>query len=209
VGEQFAYDPWMAVAAIGDTTARTLCLGLLRQKEDTTQGLDQRLKRRFASAQFTRGSANKSIPGLVKQGLVELVEKGDKPTLDRYQITPAGEAYFLEWLRQAELSPMVRDVLQCKLEFFELEELPGTIEALEEQAIAFGDAADKAHETLQSKQRLRREREKRGQPPDWRLELSIAKTNDAANLGTAMRDRLNAAAEQLKGILETFSGHRG
>jgi DNA-binding PadR family transcriptional regulator len=203
--EQFAYDSRMAVAAIGDTTARILCLGLLRQKADTIQGLDQRLKRRFASANFTRGSANKSIPGLLEKGLVELVETGDKRTLDRYRVTPIGETYFLKWLRQAELPPMVRDALQCKLEFFELEEMPDVIEALEEQAISFGAAADLAHEMLQSEYRLRRDRARRGQPPSWRLALGIAKTKDAANLGNGMRDRLNAAVEELKDVYETFS----
>lgn len=206
---KFAYDPSMAVAAIGETSARMLCIGLLRQKEDTVQGLDQRLKRRFASANFTRGAANKAVPRLVKQGLVEFVGRGDKPTLDRYRITAAGEAYFLDWLRQTELPPMVRDVLQCKLEFFEFEELTGVIEALEEQAIAFGEAADIAHGTLQSEQRSRRDRAKRGQPPDWRLAISIAKTKDAANLGNAMRDRLKAAVEELKEIYETFDASEG
>jgi len=182
-----------------------VCLGLLRQKVDTIQGLDRRLKFRFASANYTRGAASKSIPGLARQGLVELVETGDKPTLDRFQITAAGEAYFLDWLRQTELPPVVRDVMQCKLEFFELDELFGVIVGIEEQAIAYGAAADIAHETLQSEQRLRRERERRGQQPDWRQALSIAKTKDAANLGNAMRDRLNAVVEELKEIQHAFS----
>jgi DNA-binding PadR family transcriptional regulator len=207
--EQFAYDPTMAALALGDASARVVCIGLLRQKVDTIQGLDRRLKLRFASANFTRGAASKSIPGLTRQGLVELVETGDKPTLDRYRITAAGEAYFLDWLRQTELPPMVRDVMQCKLEFFEFEELPGVVEGIEEQAIAYGAAADIAHETLQSQQRLRRERERRGQPPDWRQALSIAKTKDAANLGNAMHDRLNAVVAELKGIQETFSAGGG
>jgi DNA-binding PadR family transcriptional regulator len=208
-GEQFAYDPRVAVTALGETTAPLICVGLLRQKPDTVQGLDRRLKQRFASASFTRGSANKSITGLVKQGLVELVERGDRPTLDRYRITPTGEEHFLEWLRQAELPPMVRDALQCKLEFFGLEEMPGLIDALEEQAIAFGVAADIAHEDMHSEQRRRRENAKRGQPPDWRLALSIAKTKVAANLGHKMRDRLNEAVEELKEIYETFSATEG
>jgi DNA-binding PadR family transcriptional regulator len=199
----------MAALALGDASARVICVGLLRQKPDTIQGLDRRLRVRFASAKFTRGAAHKSIPGLARQGLVELVERGDKPTLDRYRITAAGEAYFLDWLRQTELPPIVRDVMQCKLEFFEFEELPGVIEGIEEQAIAFGAAADIAHEKLQSEQRLRRERQRRGQQPNWRQALSIAKTKDAANLGNAMRDRLNAVVEEMNEIQETFSARRG
>ena len=195
----------MAALAFGDASTPVLCLGLLRQKSDTIQGLDRRLQLRFASANFTRGSASKSMPGLIKQGWVELVEKGEKRTLDRYRITPAGEAHFLDWLSQTELPPMVRDVMQCKLAFFEFEQLSGVIEGIEEQAIAFGVAADIAHEDLQSEQRRRREQNRRGQPPDWRLALSIAKTKDLAKLGKAMKDRLNALVEELQEIHETFS----
>ncbi len=195
----------VSVTAIGDTTAPLLCLGLLYQQEDTIQGLDQRMRRRFAPAKFSRGSANKSINNLVKEGHIELVAKGDKRTLARYRITPSGSAYFVEWLRQTELPPMVRDVLQCKLEFFEFEDMPGVIEAIEEQAFAFGASADLAHETLQAEQRIRRDRQKRSQPPSWRLALGIAKTKDAVNLGYKMHDRLNEAVEELKEIYKTFS----
>ncbi|HXM87086.1 MAG TPA: hypothetical protein VN889_05590 [Solirubrobacteraceae bacterium] len=199
----------MAALALGDASARVICIGLLRQKPDTIRGLDKRLQRQFASANFTRGSASKSIPRLAGRGFVELVERGDNPTLDRYRTTPAGEEHFVDWLRKTELPPVVRDVMQCKLEFLEFEELADAIEGIEEQAIAYGAAADIAHETLQARQRLRRERERRGQPPDWRQALSIAKTKDAANLGNAMRDRLNAVVEELKEIQETFSFQRG
>jgi hypothetical protein len=95
---------------------------------------------------------------------VAVPKKGDKPTLDRYRTTPAGEAHFLDWLSQTELPPIVRDVMQCKLEFFKFEQLSGVIEGIEEQAIAFGVAADMAHEDLQSEQRRRRERKRREQP---------------------------------------------
>jgi DNA-binding PadR family transcriptional regulator len=199
----------MTAVALGDASARTLCVGLLLQDEDTIQGLDRRLRRRFASAQFTRGAASKSVPRLAKQGLVELVERGEKHTLDRYRITPAGQAYFLDWLRQTELPPAVRDVVQCKLEFFQFDELPGAIDAIEEQAIAFGTAADLAHERLQAELRARRARRKRGHPPDWRQELSIAKTKDAANLGAAMRDRLRALNEELQEIFVSFGRAEG
>jgi hypothetical protein len=194
----------MPALARGDARTPVICVGLLRQKPDTIQGLERRLKNKFAAASFTRGSASKSVPGLIRQGRVELVEKGEKSTLDLFRITAAGEAYFLAWLRQSELPPTVRDVLQCKLEFFEYEELPDVILMVEEHAIAYGAGADIAHEELQEEQRRRRERRRRQQPPDWRLELNIAKAKDLAKLGNAMKDRLNALVGELKAIQETF-----
>jgi DNA-binding PadR family transcriptional regulator len=202
--EQFAYDPGMPATALGDASTPVLCIGLLRQKSDTIQGLERRLKNKFAPANFTRGSASKSRSGLVRAGYVELVEKGEKPTLDSFRVTAAGEAHFLAWLRQIELPPIVRDVVQCKLEFFEYEELPDVILMVEEHAIAYGAGADIAHEELQEEQRRRRERRRRRQPPDWHLELNIAKAKDLAKLGNAMKDRLNALVGELKAIQETF-----
>ncbi len=199
-----AYDQRMPAIALGDASTPVICIGLLRQKSDTIQGLERRLKNKFAPSNFTRGSASKSIPNLARQGLIQLVEKGEKSTLDRFRVTSAGEAYFLAWLRQTELPPVVRDVLQCKLEFFHFEELSAVILMIEEQALAYGSAADIAHEDLHDEQRRRRERSRRGQPPDWRVELSIAKTKDLAKLGNAMKDRLTALVEELKEIQERF-----
>jgi DNA-binding PadR family transcriptional regulator len=194
----------MSVTAIGDTTAPLLCLGLLYQEADTVQELDRRMNGRFKSMKFSRGSANKSVPNLVKDGLIELVEKGDKRTLDRYRITPAGEAHFLEWLRQTDLNPAVRDVLQCKLEFFQFEEMRGVIDALKEQAREFAASADREHVQMHADMRVRRFQEKRGQPPSWRLHLRIAKAGDAARIGYMMRDRLNETIEELEGVYDTF-----
>jgi hypothetical protein len=206
--EQFAYDPTMAALALGDASAPVICIGLLRQKPDTIQGLERRLKNKFATTNFTRGSASKSIPGLVRSSLVELVEKGDKPTLDRFRVTPAGETYFIAWLRQTELPPIVRDVTQCKLEFYDPEELSAVIDMIEEQAIAYGTAADLAHGEMDDEERRRRQRKRRGQPPDWHLELTIVKMKDLAKLGNAMEDRLTALADELKDVQERFRKHK-
>jgi DNA-binding PadR family transcriptional regulator len=202
--ELVTYDPEVSVTAIGDLNAPVLVLGLLHQQEDTIAGLDLRLQRQFAAAGFSRGSANKSIPGLAERGLIKLVERGDKSTLARYRITPVGTEYFLSWLRQTELSPTVRDVLQCKFAFFQLDEIPGIIEALEDQAITFDAAVDLANDTLQAEQRVRRNRKRRGNPPSLPEALSIAKTKDAVNIAQKMRDRLNEAVDELRDIHEEF-----
>ncbi len=193
----------MAAIAVGDPSARALCLGLVVQQEDTTQGLDRRLKRHFSSANFTRGAASKSIPRLAAEGFVELVEEGSKPTLHRYKATSAGEAYFLDWLHQTELPPAVRDALQCKLEFFAIEDVATLIEAVQDQKEAFTAAADVAHEKLDIQKRARRRR-RRGNGVDWRLELGIIKWKDAAKLANVMAERLEALHEDLEDLLMAY-----
>lgn len=194
----------MAAISVGDTSARALCLGLVIQQEDTIQGVDRRLKRRFSSANFTRGAASKTIPRLAAEGLVELIGEGSKRTLHRYRGTPAGEAYFLEWLHQTELPPAVRDALQCKLEFFAIEDVSTLIEAVEGLEDAFTAAADIAHEKLGKERGLRR-RQRRAGAVDWRLELSIIKTKDAAKLATVMAERLEALREDLEELLAAYA----
>ena len=55
---------------------------------------------------------------------MRLVEKGRRePSLDRYEATAEGVELLREWLRHTELPPAIRDVLQCKLEFVEREDL--------------------------------------------------------------------------------------
>ena len=69
---------------------------------------------------------------------MRLIAKGppDEPTHDRYAATPKGVEHFRGWLQNTELPPMIRDALQCKLEFVEHEDLAGLLQIVrgEEQA---------------------------------------------------------------------------
>jgi DNA-binding PadR family transcriptional regulator len=201
----FAYDPSMAATAIGDTSiVGALCLGLLMQRPDSAQSLDRRLRRAFPSAKFTRGAAGKALARLEEQALIELVQHGSKRTLDKVQPTPAGRDYFIDWLHHAEVDATVRDALQYKLEFFEIEDVPELIELIEALAEAFTHASDVAHEALDKEKRRRRIRSREGHPPDWSLDRRILKTKDAAKLGTALVDRLEELLENVKELGATY-----
>ena len=191
------YDPLMARLAAGDISPRMLCLGFVVQREDTVGGVKRRLDSRFSSARFDRGSALKNLPSLAAEGLVQLVEKGDEPSLDRYAATQEGVEYFDEWLHQTELPPALRDALHCKLEFFELEDIPKLIEAVEVQEEAFTAASGIAHERLGRQQKARRASRK----ADWRRDLRIIKTKDAARLGGLMAERLESLREELEDLM--------
>jgi hypothetical protein len=193
---------------VGETSQKILCLGLVIQREDTVQGVDRRMKQRFSSERFTRGIAHKSLPSLAEDGYLELVEKGAEQTLP-YRATAKGEELFYEWLRQTELSPTVRDATQCKLEFYEMAELPEAIESMSELQEAFGVATDIAHERLQEEKRARRQRRNRGLPTDWRLELRIAKAKDAVKLGRLMKQRLKELRADLQQILDAYNIEMG
>jgi DNA-binding PadR family transcriptional regulator len=199
----------MSTTKVGETSQKILCLGFVLQQEDTTQGVARRMSRRFSSERFTRGSAHKSLPSLAEEGYVELVEEGSERPLDRYRATAKGEEHFYEWLRQTELPPTVRDALQCKLEFYEMTELPEVIESIREQQEAFAAATNIAHERLQEEKRARRERRRRSLPTDWRLELRIAKAKDAVKLGRSLTKRLKELHADLQQILDAYNIENG
>ena len=208
-GERFAYDPQMAATTVGETSQKMLCLGFVIQREDHAQGVDARIKKRFASERFTRGAALKSLPTLAAEGLLELVREGAERPLDRYRATPDGEEKFFEWLRRTELPPTVRDWLQCKLEFFEIEELPEVIEDIGQQQEAFSAATNIAHERLQDEKRIRRERTRDDKPTSWRLEFRIAKAKDAVRLGNLMVERLKHLRGDLEELLARYRAEVG
>ncbi len=182
-----------------------MCLGFVIQQEDTVQGIARRMRRRFSSERFDRGTAHKGLPSLAEDGYVELVEEGAERPLDRYRATPEGEEHFYGWLRQTEMPPTVRDALQCKLEFYEIVELPAVIESILAQQEAFAAATNIAQERLQEEKRARRERRRRDLPTDWRLELRIAKAKDAAKVGGMMTKRLKALRADLKQIRDAYN----
>jgi len=188
----------------GDPTPRMMVLGLVVQQEDTVAGVARRLADQFASARFPRTSAYKNLPSLANKGLVRLVEKGppSEPTLDRYEATPEGVELLRGGLRRSELPPAIRDLLQCKLEFLEREDLAALVQIIREEQEACRRVYAIAHGRVVSEQDFRRVR---GKPVDWRIRLRIIQTKDEANLWGLMSERLGHLREELERLLDEIS----
>jgi len=188
----------------GELTPRMMVLGLVIQQGDTVAGVDRRLADQFSSERFSRGSAHKNLPSLAKKGYVRLLKKGppERPTLDRYEATPEGVELLRRWVRDPDLPPAVRDVLQCKLEFLEPEDLPALIELVREEEKAYTVAYDIAQSSTQREQRRRRAREG---PVDWGTRRRGIKIKDKANLWGLMSQRLERLREDLEELLDEVS----
>jgi len=188
----------------GDLTPRMMVLGLVIQREDTVAGVARRLADQFASARFPRSSAHKNLPTLANTGLVRLVEKGprDESSLDRYEATPQGVELLRNWLRHTELPPAIRDVLQCKLEFLEREDLAALVQIVREEEAAYTLAHDAAHARVLREQRSRRAH---GKPVDWHTRLDGIRTKDEANLWGLMSQRLEHLREELEKLRDEIS----
>jgi DNA-binding PadR family transcriptional regulator len=112
-------------------SASMAVLGLVVQRPDTIAGIAFRLSQTFPRARWSPGAAHTNMPNLAKQGLLRVSREGPEPTLDRYEATPRGVDEFRQWLaRSSSLPPALRDGLQAKLEFIELNELAGFIETV-------------------------------------------------------------------------------
>jgi DNA-binding PadR family transcriptional regulator len=181
----------------GDLSASMAILGLVIQEPDTAAGVGARLVERFPRARWSRSVAHNDLPSLARQGLVLLVERGAKPSLDRYEATPAGVEQFREWLRASSMAPpMLRDALSAKLAFSEEPDLPGLLEAIrEEERICVAEFED-AQMRLNAARRLGQLGPANGS--DWAGRVQSAVMTDEAMMWGQRAKRLQCLRQELE-----------
>ncbi|HEY3828240.1 MAG TPA: PadR family transcriptional regulator [Solirubrobacteraceae bacterium] len=185
----------------GNPTPQMMVLGLVIQESDTVSGVARRLVDKFNVARFPGGSAYDNLPSLAKKGYVQLIAKGppDEPTRDRYAATPKGIEHFRGWLQNTELPPIIRDALQCKLEFVGHDDVAGLCQLVREQEEIYTAAYDAARARVLREQRSRRAKNK---PVDTQARLRTIQRKDEANLWGMMSKRLERLGEELEELLK-------
>jgi DNA-binding PadR family transcriptional regulator len=179
-----------------------MVLGLVVQQPDSVAGVARRLADQFASARFPKTSAHNNLPSLAEKGYVRVVKEGKISSLDRYEATPEGVDLLRGWLRRTELPPAIRDVLQCKLNLLEREDLAAFVQVVREYEDAYGFAHDIARSRVWREERAKGAR---GGPGDWQIRLRGVKTKDEVNLWGLMSQRLEQLRDELEGCLDQFS----
>jgi DNA-binding PadR family transcriptional regulator len=179
-----------------------MVLGLVVQQPDSVAGVARRLADQFASARFPKTSAHNNLPSLAEKGYVRLVAAGEKSTLDRYEATPEGVELLRAWLRRTELPLAVRDVLQCKLELIEHEDLAALVQIVREEEDAYTSAHDMAHSRMLRERRSWRAHDG---PVDWHTRLRAIQTKDEVNLWGLMSQRVERLREALEKLLDEMS----
>jgi DNA-binding PadR family transcriptional regulator len=197
----------MSTFNAGDPSPQMMVLGLVIQQQDTVAGVARRLADQFASARFSKPTAYNNLPSLAEKGYVRLIEQGppDEPTRNRYEATPEGIEYFRGWLRSTELPPIVRDALQCRLEFLEREDLAALVQLVREEEDAYTVACDIARARVLREQRSKRAQ---GEPTDWRLRVRGIQNKDEATLWGMMSKRLERLGNELEKLLDDISPGR-
>lgn len=195
----------MSLVRTGDVSPQMIVLGLVVQRADTVAGINRRLVDQFATARFAKGAAHGNLPSLAEKGYVRLVQPGPpgEPTRDRYEATASGRELFASWLHGSALPVMVRDVMQCKLELMEPDDLPALLRTIRELEESFTAMCDVARVRVLRQQRLRRARDGAA---DWRERLGGIQAKDEANLWGLMAQRLERLGEDLEELLDEVSG---
>jgi len=188
----------MSQLSAGDPTPTMVVLGLVIQRSDTIAGIARRFNDQFASARFSKATAYNRLPALAEQGYLQMVEEGPEPTLNRYEATRKGVAYFRNWLRSTELPPIIRDVLQCKLGFLQRGDLQDLIRLVNEEEQAYTAAYAIARGRVLREQRSRRIK---GKPVGYDARLTSIRNRDEAVLWGMMSKRLEKLAEELEELL--------
>jgi DNA-binding PadR family transcriptional regulator len=161
---------------MGGTTAQPLSageavLGLVIEQPGNSYQLEQRLERRFGSAQFSHATAYHALKRLAKQGLIRPIEdtsptapssaggSGDAAELPAtfYEATPAGIAHFRRWLRSSTAMPPVREELQAKIAFCGPEDLPRMVEIVREAEMACSTQLKDLNERMRRQRLLDRD----------------------------------------------------
>ncbi|HKH79080.1 MAG TPA: hypothetical protein VJ996_03615 [Solirubrobacteraceae bacterium] len=159
-------------------------LGLLIERPGTRYQLESRLKERFGSAQFGRGTANQAMKRLAERGLVRVVDGQDAVAVrdtevaggvvgavgspkTTYEATPAGVEYFSRWVRASVSTPPVREELHAKIALCGPDDLPEMIEIVRSAEAACMVRLRGLNWRIQD------ERQETG-PQDWKRRMSIA-----------------------------------
>ena len=104
-------------------------LGLLIEQPGTSYDLERRLRERFGSAHFSRGTASQAMKRLADAGLVRIAQdRRSRP----YIPTQAGVEHFRRWMRAAVSTPPVREELHARIALCEPADLPAMINVVRE-----------------------------------------------------------------------------
>jgi hypothetical protein len=182
----------------GELPTAIAILGLLVIQSDTIAGLGPRLVAQHPGGRWPRNSAHTSVPVLARRGLVRVARPGRERSLDLYEPTPPGAAYFRAWMRRgAEALPAQRDALRAKLAYIDSEELLREVlrELLRREDLCRREG--EAAVTRYTSARALADAPTRG-VPDWKERLRRALAADEASSWYEQARRLRRLRQQLE-----------
>jgi hypothetical protein len=119
--------------AKGDLSALMAILSLLVGGPDSRSGIRGRLRREFPYGNWSRSIVDTSLPSLLAQELIVLVQSGEERSEDLYEASGRGVEEFRRWMRESGRAPLpLRDSFQVWIEHSTEAEQPALIQAARE-----------------------------------------------------------------------------
>jgi DNA-binding PadR family transcriptional regulator len=184
-------------------------LALVVQQSDTIAGVAYRLDATFPRAHWAPSTAHSNVRNLAEQGLLRVVREGPVPTLDLYEATPLGVGEFHRWLIwSSTMPPALRDALQARLEFVDLEGLSALVETIRKDERTFTSEYAAAHKRWKELTSRRLSPGEDSPEQAFRRELKVVQLADEADLWAMQARRLRQLCGRLEGILGRETGVR-
>ena len=184
----------MPASGSGDLSPQMAVLGLMTQGRASVATVHARLFKEFPYANYPRNSAHTGLPRLAEKGHVRLVRSGEESSEDIYEITPAGLKRFETWLHSiAVIPPPIRDPLQGKLAFIDLDGLDRIIAIVQK----YEDAAAKEYSKMHGLVHALTMRGVAGRP---QLKLERIRLEFTATLWGQQTHRLSGLRQKLEAL---------
>src|ERR1700690_4480929 len=130
-------------------------MGLVIQRSDTINGVKSRLAERFPTARWSPSVPYEAMGSLAGRGYVRMAVGGSARSLDLYEATPKGIAWFRKWFDdRLDEPPALRDALRGKLEYVADEkDLLVVLDAIREEEEACFETSNAANARLERARR--------------------------------------------------------
>ncbi len=198
------YDPGVRKIA-GDMTPQMMVLGTLAAKPGTATEVQKRLAELWPTADFPKNAAHTNLPRLAELGYALLLEPGEIPSQNYYEIAEAGTVYLHKWVRSRPSDPANRDPILAKAQFATLADLPEIVSMARDYQARYQEVSDDAQMRLLSDERLLAKRP----PTNWQEEVQAELKKAALEAITGswgdLADRRQAYADTIDAIHKKFS----
>jgi DNA-binding PadR family transcriptional regulator len=137
--------------------ANKAILSLFLDGPDSLANIRKRLRREYGDARWSRSIVSSTVPSLVEQGHLRLIEQGEKTADNIYEATTKGVKEFRRWIQEFPRAPTpVREPLQLWIEHSTRDELPMLLAVIRESEQAALREVDEAQRRLNNERMLGR-----------------------------------------------------
>jgi hypothetical protein len=186
-------------------TPQVMVLGALAAKPGTVTEVQKRLAGLWPTADFPRNAAHTNLPRLAELGYALLLEPGEEPSQNYYEIAEAGTVYLREWVRRRPSDPANRDPILAKAQFATVGDLPEIVSMARDYHARCQEVSDDAQMKLLSDERLLVKLPPRNWQEEFEAELRKAALEAVTGSWGDLADRRQAYADAVDTIYEKFS----